>query len=134
MRTYNRATIIGHVGSEVVLRYTQSGKPVVNLSVATQTHRKDGPKVTTWHRVVLWDKLAELAEKYVAKGDPVYVEGSLMQRDWTDKDGVTHKQTELNARKLIFLGRPRDGESISQPGRRSNSGEELGEVREQIPF
>lgn len=133
MRTYNRATIIGHVGSEVVLRYTQSGKPVVNLSLATEVHRKDGPKVTTWHRVVLWDKLAELAEKYVAKGDPVYVEGTLVQRDWTDKDGVTHKQTELSARELIFLGGKRDGES-AQPGRRSGSGEELGEVREQIPF
>jgi len=136
MRTHNRATIIGHVGNEVVLRYTQGGKPVVNLNVATSYRRKDGPEVTTWHRIVLWDKLAELAEKYVDKGKAVYVEGKLTVREWTDKDGVTRQNTEITAHELIFLGRgaEADGAGDGATGRRSASGEELAEVREQIPF
>jgi hypothetical protein len=91
MRTYNRATIIGRVGNEVVLRYTKSGKAVVNLRLATNERRKDGPETTTWHRVVLWERQAELAEKYLTKGCLVYVEGNLTARDWTDAQGQQYR-------------------------------------------
>lgn len=142
MRTYNRATVIGHVGNDVVLRYTQSGQAVTNLSLATNERRKDGPEVTTWHRVVLWGKLAELAEKYVRKGEPVYVEGPLCSRQWTDKEGETHFRTELSAKELIFLGSKGEGTGPTQtsPPQTSDSpppesdGEERSEVVEDIPF
>ena len=142
MRTYNRATVIGHVGNDVVLRYTQSGQAVTNLSLATNERRKDGPEVTTWHRVVLWGRLAELAEKYVRKGEPVYVEGPLCSRHWTDKEGETHFRTELSAKELIFLGSRGEEDGSDQTPRAqtsaapapANDGEERSEVVEDIPF
>ena len=144
LRTYNRATVIGHVGNDVILRYTQSGQAVTNLSLATNERRKEGPEVTTWHRVVLWGRLAEVAEKYVRKGEPVYVEGPLCSRQWTDKEGETHFRTELTAKEMIFLGsRDEDGGKVtapsggiqtSSPSVPASDGEERAEVVEDIPF
>ena len=141
MKTYNRATVIGHVGNDVVMRKTQSGHAVVNLRVATSIKRKDAEEVTTWHRVVLWDRLAELADQYVTKGQPLYLEGPLQTREWTDDQQVKRFNTELVAREMIFLGgsRPTNGTGpvsrVVQPGRRSPDGEELAEVEvEDIPF
>ena len=133
MRSYNRATVLGHVGNDVVLRYTQAGQPVTNLSLATNERRKDGPTVTTWHRVVLWGKLAELAERHVKKGEAVYVEGPLSSRQWRDDQGETHTRTELTAREMIFLG-SRATEVVSPSEESSDPGEETGEVVEEIPF
>lgn len=124
MRTYNRATLIGHVGQDPVLRRTQTGHAVVNLSVATSAKRKDASEITTWHRVVLWDRMAELAERYVKKGQALYLEGPLSSREWTDEHGSRHTNTEMNAHEMIFLGgagsqgggaRPKD---TSSPGQR----------------
>lgn len=144
MRTYNRATVIGHVGNDVIVRYTQSGQAVTNLSLATNERRKEGPEVTTWHRVVLWGRLAEIAEKYVRKGEPVYVEGPLCSRRWTDNEGETHFRTELTAKELIFLGsRNEDGAGVTalsggieteSPLGLGTDGEEREEVVEDIPF
>ncbi len=140
MRNYNRATLIGHVGHDVIVRYTQAGKPVVNLRIATSERRKEGPDVTTWHRAVLWDHLAELAEKYIRKGSPLYVEGPLHNRPWTDKEGNQRDRLEISVRELILLGRGggRAGAESAvralAPGQRSPDGEELVEVVEEIPF
>ncbi len=138
MRSYNRTTVIGNVGHDVVVRYTQTGKPVVNLRIATSERRKDGDPVTTWHRAVLWDRLAELAEKYVRKGSPVYVEGPLQSRLWTDKEGNQRSQLEISAREMILLGgRPEGGPPSARviaPGRKAPDGEEIAEVVEDIPF
>ncbi len=134
MRTRNRATVLGHVGNEVILRHTANGKPVVNLNLATNHRRKDGPEVTTWHRVVLWDKLAELADRYVTRGAPVYVEGPLTSRDYVDKEGVKHSRSELTAHELILLGKQGAANTAPPSGRQSGEGEELAEVKENIPF
>lgn len=143
LRTYNTSTVLGRVGNDVILRYTQSGQAVTNLSLATNERRKDGPEVTTWHRVVLWGKLAELAERYVRKGEAVYVEGPLSSRLWTDKDGETHSRLELTAKELIFLGGRNEeaGEKPSStplPSQQStetaDDGEERQEVVADIPF
>jgi single-strand DNA-binding protein len=104
MKTFCRVTMIGHVGSEVVLRYTQSGKPVVNLRLATSERKKEGNEATSWHRIVLWDALAELAKKFVTKGQPLYIEGALAVRDWTDGEGKKHFQAEITAREMVLLG------------------------------
>jgi|GEM_PF-1729952 len=144
MRTFNRATIIGRVGSEVVMRNTTGGKPVVNLSIATNERRKDGVETTVWHRTVLWDRLAEYAGQYLKKGDPVYVEGRIGTNQWTDREGVLRYRTEITARELIGLQGRRGAEqgavqvdyrpSGSRPPGQRADGEESAEVSEEIPF
>jgi len=140
MRTYNRAVVIGHAGNDPVLRATKSGKSVLNLSIATNLRRKDGPEETTWHRVVLRDRLAEIVSNNVRKGSPLYVEGSMSTSSWTDKDGTQRHRTEINARELILLGAPPAGRPRTAPRARpagpppGPTGEERGEVVEDIPF
>lgn len=141
MRTYNRATVIGHVGHDVVMRKTQAGTPVVNLRVATSYKRKDAQEVTTWHRVVLWDRLAELANQYVRKGQALYLEGPLQSKEWTDEHQQKRTSMELVAREMIFLGAGKPGNgaapqpTVVQRGMRAPDGEELAEVVvEDIPF
>jgi single-strand DNA-binding protein len=142
VKTYNRATVIGHVGNDVVLRHTRKGQPVVNLRVATNFRRKDGDDLVTWHRVVLWDKLAELVDKYVGKGQPVYVEGPLRNTEYTDDQGTKHYGVEMTAHELIMLGgrgqaAPAPTTTVHRtvrPGQRAPDGEELAEVVEEIPF
>ncbi len=103
MKTYTRATVIGHIGNEVVMRHTANGKAVVNLSIATDERRKDGVEVTTWHRAVLWDKLAEYAGVALKKGEPVYLEGRITANEWTDQEGVRRTRTEIVGYQLIRL-------------------------------
>ena len=138
MRTYNRAVVLGHAGNDPVLRYTKSGKAVLNLSVATNLKRRDGPEETTWHRVVFWDRLAEIVSKNVHKGSPMYVEGSMSATEWTDREGVARKRIEINARELILLSGSVEGvgssarRPVDKPAGRD--GEERGEIVADIPF
>ncbi len=140
MRTYNRAVVLGHAGNDPVLRSTKSGKSVLNLSVATNLRRKDGPEETTWHRVVFWDRLADIVNAHVRKGSPLYVEGSMSSTSWTDKDGTSRTRMEINARELILLGGGPGAPARTAPRARppeprpSLQGEERGEVVEDIPF
>jgi len=147
MRTINRSTVLGHLGADPVLRYTRSGKPVANLRLATSLRRKEGPEETTWHRVVLWDKQAELAEKYLRKGNAVYVEGRLSENHWEDSEGKVRRSMELIASELVFM--PREGGvpaptatghfsasdgGGSTPTGQLADGEEIVEVTEDVPF
>lgn len=107
MHGINKVQLIGNVGREPKTKYLESGVPVTTFSFATsETHRKkDGQRTTNteWHNVVLWRGLAELAEKYVKKGDPLYIEGKLHTRTWTDRDGNIRRTTEIVANNLIML-------------------------------
>jgi len=161
MKTFTRATVLGHIGSEIVMRHTKGGTPVVNLSIATNVRRKDGVEETTWHRAVLWDRLAEFAGKRLSKGEPVLLEGRLSSNDWVDGDGVKRSRTEIVAFELIKLRPMPPGEAMagsdgpvgrggfapgSQVGQRMRQGpqptpghvradgQEVGEVIEEIPF
>lgn len=102
----NKAQLIGHLGRDVELKHSQGGMAVANISVATSEKRK-GEDVTEWHRVVLFDKNAENAAKYLAKGSQVYVEGRIQTRSW-DKDGVKQYSTEIIADRIQFLGGGKD--------------------------
>lgn len=108
MRSVNKAILVGNLGADPDVRSTQGGTRVANLSVATSRNWKDrqGQKQekTEWHRVVLWDKLAEIGEKYLSKGDSIYIEGEIEYRQYEDKDGVTKYMTEIRARELVMLG------------------------------
>ena len=123
MASINRATIIGNVGRDPELRYSAAGAAVCNITVATSRNWKDktsGEKVeeTEWHRVVFYDRLAEIAGEYLKKGRSVYVEGRLKTRKWTDKEGVERYTTEIVAENMQMLGGRDDGERTAPPAQR----------------
>jgi single-strand DNA-binding protein len=119
MAGVNKVILVGNLGSDPELRYTPSGQAVCQIRVATTESRpgKDGGEkreFTEWHRVIVWNKLAELCNQYLTKGRQVYVEGRIQTRDWTDKDGVKKYTTEIIANQVVFLSSGRrgdDGES-----------------------
>ena len=99
-RGVNRVTILGNLGNDPDVKYTNSGSAIANLTVATSESWNDkdtGEKrvVTEWHRVVLFGKLAEVAGEYLRKGSQVYIEGQLRTRKWTDNAGVEKYTTEI---------------------------------------
>jgi single-strand DNA-binding protein len=107
-RSLNKAILIGNLGHDPEVRTTDSGKRVAHLSVATERQwtDRDGneQKRVEWHRVIAWDRLAEIAEQYLSKGERVYVEGEIQYRTYEDGEGTTRYVTEINARDLIMLG------------------------------
>lgn len=109
MASVNKVIIIGNLGRDPEVRYTPSGAAVCNVSVATTRNwknRDSGEKQeeTEWHRVVFYDRLAEIAGEYLKKGRPVYVEGRLKTRKWTDKEGKDRYNTEIRADRVVLLG------------------------------
>ena len=104
----NKVIIVGRLGQDPELKYTPSGSAVCNFSVATSETwaDKSGQKQerTEWHRVVVWGKLGELCNQYLAKGRQAYVEGSLRTRSWEDKSGQKKFTTEIMASSVQFLG------------------------------
>ncbi|WP_419948187.1 single-stranded DNA-binding protein [Candidatus Palauibacter sp.] len=107
-RSLNKATLIGNLGADPEVRSTNAGTRVATLSVATSrrwTSRAGDPQEKTeWHRVVCWDKLAEICERYLSKGDRVYIEGRIEYRQWEGQDGQTRYTTEIRALDMIMLG------------------------------
>ena len=108
MASFNKITIVGYLGRDPELRYTADGTPVCDFSVATTERRKDKSgepqDITTWFRVTVWRKQAELAGQYLTKGKQVYVEGRLIQREYQDRDGHTRYSLEVTASDVQFLG------------------------------
>ena len=109
MASVNKVIIIGNLGRDPEVRYTPNGSAVCNVGVATTRTWKakdSGDKVeeTEWHRVVFYDRLAEIAGEYLKKGRSVYVEGRLKTRKWTDKDGAEKFTTEIIAQEMQMLG------------------------------
>lgn len=108
MSGLNKHMIIGHLGADPEVRYTQAGMTVANFRVAT-TERytdKSGAKQekTEWHKVVAFNKLADICKDFLHKGSQVYVEGKSTTRKWEDRDGNTRYTTEIEARELVMLG------------------------------
>ena len=109
MASVNKVIIVGNLGRDPEVRYTPNGSAVCNVTVATSRARKNkesGEKTedTEWHRIVFFDKLAEIAGEYLKKGRSVYVEGRLQTRKWTDKDGAEKFTTEIVATEMQMLG------------------------------
>jgi single-strand DNA-binding protein len=106
MRCMNKVQLIGYLGADPDVRSTQDGTPVAALSMATKERWKDKDsgeprEATEWHRLVLWRGLAEIAQQYLRKGDPVMVEGALETRKWQDQAGQDHWTSEIVVRDLI---------------------------------
>ncbi len=101
----NKVILLGHLGGDPELRYTGSGKAVAGFTVATSGYGgRDREPTTEWHRIVVWDKLAELCNQYLYKGRQVYIEGRLQTRSWEDRNGQKRYTTEIVAQQVIFLG------------------------------
>jgi single-strand DNA-binding protein len=109
MAGINKVILIGNLGRDPELRYTQGGTAVATLNLATtRSYTKQGSnervEETEWHRVTVWGKTAEFCNQYLSKGRQVYVEGRLQTRKYEDKDGVTRYSTEVVAETVQFLG------------------------------
>jgi single-strand DNA-binding protein len=114
-RGINKVILIGNLGSDPEARYTPNGNAVVTVNIATSTSWKDKQsgetqERTEWHRVVFFNRLAEIVNEYLRKGSKVYVEGSLRTRKWTDKNNVEKYTTEIVADEMQML----DGRGASQ--------------------
>jgi single-strand DNA-binding protein len=126
-RSLNKVTLIGNLGADPEVRSTTSGARVATLSLATgrqwTSAAGERQEKTEWHRVVMWNNkgsgLADLAEKYMKKGDKLYVEGRVEYRTWEDREGKTRYTTEIIAREVIMLsargGGGEGGESAKAP-------------------
>ena len=130
-RSLNKVTLIGNLGNDPEVRSTTGGNRVATFSLATSRSWNDASgakqEKTEWHRCVVWNtkssQLADIVEKYVKKGDKLYVEGRIEYRQWQDKDNQTRYSTEINVRELIMLGggRGSSGDFDSESGGRSRA-------------
>ncbi len=116
MASINKVIIVGNLGQDPEVKYMPSGGAVTNISIATTDSWKDkatGEKKenTEWHRVVFFNRLAEIVGEYLKKGSQVYVEGSLRTRKWQDQSGTDRYSTEIVAREMQMLGSRAGGSS-----------------------
>ena len=115
----NKAILVGNLGADPEIRYTQSGTQVATFNVATTERWKgqDGQmqESTEWHRIVAWGRLAEICGEYLHKGSRVYIEGKIQTRKWQDQNGNDRYTTEIVAREMKMLS-PRGGEGGGQFG------------------
>ena len=116
----NKVILIGNLGADVELRYTQSGAPVASFRVATTERWKgqDGQmqEQTEWHSCNAWGKLAEICGKYLQRGSKVYVEGSINTRKWQDKSGNDRYSTEIKVREMKMLDSRGGGDRSGSAG------------------
>ncbi|PCE62803.1 single-stranded DNA-binding protein [Sediminicola luteus] len=117
--TLNKVMLIGHLGDEVKMHYFEGGGCIGRFPLATNetyTSRQTGERVTNteWHNIVVRNKAAEICEKYLSKGDKIYVEGRLKNRQWQGEDGNTRYTTEVHVLEFTFLSDKKDGQ-MAQP-------------------
>ena len=117
----NKVMLIGHLGKDPEIRYIDAGVCTAKLTLATSTPSytlANGtvvPERTEWHNVILWRRLAEIAERYMHKGDKIFVEGELRYRTYTDKKGINHQYVEVWASNLEMLTPKSQGTTPAQP-------------------
>lgn len=147
MASFNKATLLGHVGNDPEVRYTTSGEAVCNFSLATTERWRDKAsgetrEATEWHRIVCYRKLAEVAGQYVRKGTPLFLEGRIRTRKWTDKDGNDRYTTEIEMSEMQMLGNKQertashDGQPRPEKGRKpvKQKNPPLPQEEEDLPF
>lgn len=134
MRGLNKVMVIGNLGQDPDVRYTQNGTCVANLSIAVNEQwTKDGERheKTEWIRCVLWGKIADVAKTYLKKGDAVYVEGRMQTRSWDDREGKKRYTTEVNVNEMRMLG---SGGSRGTAERPAEQEPEPVEEEDDVPF
>ncbi len=118
MRGVNKVILVGKIGRDPEVKQLHTGK-LVNLSLATSEQWRDKvtnekKEKTEWHKLVIFGKLAEIAEQYVVKGAKLYVEGSLNTKEWLDKQGIKHYTTQVNVTDFQMLNDAKTGVKSSQ--------------------
>lgn len=143
MASVNKVILVGNLGRDPEVRRTQSGDPIANLRVATsETWTQNGERKerTEWHTVVIFGKLAEVAEKYLRKGSKVYLEGQLQTRKWQDQSGADRYSTEVvlqgfNGKLVMLDGKgERDDGPVMDRGQRGGAGYSSAGLDDEIPF
>lgn len=139
MSSVSKTILIGRVGNEPETRRLESGKTVTNFSLATfetyKDQRGEKKEETEWHRISIWGKLAEIVEKYVKKGDLIYLEGKNKTRSW-EKDGVTRYTTEVVCNQMTMLGGKVE-KTTEKPTQEASEWEgeaESGDTSDSLPF
>ncbi len=138
MSFLNKAMLIGNLGQDPDVRYTNNNTAVANMSVATNERYKDSngewQERTEWHRVVAWGRLAETCQNYLKKGSKIYVEGPIQYSEWEDREGVKRYKTEIKMQNMIML----DSRESSGQQSRSNSSQSVVadsiEDSDELPF
>ena len=109
----NNCMFIGRLGRDPESRFTQSGKTVVNFSIAC-SEKRGGEEYTEWVNIVVWDKLGEICAQYLQKGSLVYISGRMQTRKWQDQSGTDRYTTEIVAREMKMLDGKKDGQQQQQ--------------------
>ena len=117
--TLNKVMLIGHLGDEVKMHYFDGGNCIGRFQLATNEvyiNKTTNEKITSteWHNLVVRNKAAELCEKYLSKGDKIYVEGRIKSRQWQTEEGVTKFTTEIQVTEFTLLSTKKDGENNKQ--------------------
>jgi len=143
--TINKVILIGHLGDEVKMHYFEGGNSIGRFPIATNetyTNKQTGEKITTteWHNIVVRNKLAEICEKYLSKGDKIYCEGRIKTRQWDAEDGTKRYTTEIHVVDMTFLTTKNETSSTSssevkKPIETSNQQAPIQDVEEDdLPF
>ena len=137
--TLNKVMLIGHLGDDVKIHFFDGGGCVGRFSIATNevyTNKTSGEKVTNtdWHNVVLRNKAAEICEKYLSKGDKIYIEGRLKTRKWQDQDNKDRYTTEVNVDEFTFLSTKKNQLDGVQTSNISTPTGEVNPAEDDLPF
>jgi single-strand DNA-binding protein len=139
MSSLNKVMLIGRLGQDPEVRYTQSNTAVATLSLATSERYKDGngeqQERTEWHRVVAWGRLAEICQQYLNKGSLIYVEGPLQTRSWEDNQGQKRYTTEIKALQMTMLDSRGGGQqNQTTPMKQQNSSQQSTPMSSSTPI
>ena len=141
MAGINKVILVGNLGRDPEVRTLENGAKVANFTLATSESykNKEGQRVTNteWHNIVLWRGLADIAERYLNKGNQVYIEGKIKTRSWEDKDGVKRYTTEILGDNLTMLGGRRDmedSEPAPPPAQETTPETSVSDEKDDLPF
>lgn len=130
----NKVILLGRLGADPELKYTQNQKPVANFSIATSEKWADKEGVqkekTEWHRIIVWGKVAEHCKQYLKKGSQVYIEGSLVTRSWDEGD-LKKYITEINSSRIVFLD---EAPQKTEPQNKDTSPSQPSFAQDDVPF
>ncbi|KVV13849.1 single-stranded DNA-binding protein [Flavobacterium sp. TMP13] len=117
--TLNKVMLIGHLGEDIKMHYFEGGNCIGRFQLATNEvyiNKSTSEKITSteWHNLVVRNKAAEICEKYLSKGDKIYVEGRIKSRQWQGEDGVTRNTVEIQVTEFTFLSTKKENESNKQ--------------------
>lgn len=132
----NEVRLIGRIGQDPEIRYSNDGLPIATFSLATGYNKKDGSQHTDWHRITAFGKVADIVSQWAKKGARLYIEGRLSEESYTDKDGQKRHATKVIASICMLLDKPDldPPQRSAQPGAQPNAQQSPPPVDDDIPF